>query len=142
VSVPVAFVAGTLLFFLRRIQAKLYTSFNSEAILAQETIEINENLLKIDNVLNALDYLLEEVRNRKDNILADINFNQIVRDEIRTDRFRDTLSSYITGGYSDSIYRDIAFIVMERIDNDIAAFINARVDERLEALGITAPPSA
>ena len=38
--------------------------------------------------------------------------------------------------YSDTIYRDVAFIVMEKIDGDIAQFVNARVDERLRELGV------
>lgn len=104
--------------------------------MAQETVEINENLLKFDNVLTGLEYLLEEVQTRKDNILSEVNFTQIVRDELQRDGFQGHLGSYITDGYSDSIFREIAFIVMERIDNDIAAFINARVDERLRELGV------
>jgi hypothetical protein len=34
------------------------------------------------------------------------------------------------------MYREVAFIVMETIDNDIDAFLNARLDERLKSLGL------
>lgn len=101
-----------------------------------QTVEINENLLKIENVLTGLEYLMEEVQTRKDNVLSDINFNQIVRNHIRSNEFKRLVANEVTGGYSDSIYREVAFKVMERIDSDIAAFVNARVDERLQELGV------
>lgn len=104
--------------------------------MSDTTVQINENLVKMDNVLTGLEYILEEVENRKNNVFNGIDMNRLIQDEINGDRFRERLAEYVTEGYSSGIYREVAFRVMEQIDNDIAAFINARVDERLQELGV------
>lgn len=101
-----------------------------------ETVTINDNLLKADNLITALEYLLEEVKNRKDNIFNTIDINEIVRSELQADRFMRRLIGYMADEYFTDIYSRVAFQVMEQIDADITRFINDRVDTRLREHGV------
>lgn len=104
--------------------------------MTTESVTINDNLVKIDNVLTALNYLLEEVQTRKEQIISSIDVSDKVRNEMNTYHFKETISSYIRNDYGEGITREIAFMVMERIDSDIEAFINSRVNRALTAAGV------
>lgn len=99
-------------------------------------VEINENLFKIDNILNALEYLHEESKTRLANILSENTIKNLVEKEVNSPTFRYKLAEYICDQYYRDICKDIAFKVMSNIDADISAFINARVDEQLKRNGI------
>jgi len=105
------------------------------------TTTIQENLVKIDNVYNALSYLLEEIQNKKDQIVQAADVNQKIIDHMETISYKDTLVNYIRDFYGQGIYQEVAFIVMEKIDASIVEFINTRVDERLRAAGMNVPES-
>jgi predicted transcriptional regulator len=104
--------------------------------MSTDTTTINENILKFDNILTALNYLLEEIETRKESLISDDKVDNIVFQRMETRQFRDGLIQRINDTYGDSMYREVAFIVMETIDNDIDAFLNARLDERLKSLGL------
>jgi len=86
--------------------------------------------------LTALNYLLEEVQTRKEQIVNSIDVGEKVRNEINTRRFKDELFYYIRNEYGEGLCREVAFMVMERIDDDIEAFINSRVNKALAAAGV------
>lgn len=109
--------------------------------MSQDTHVINDNLLQIDNLITGLNYLYEEVETRKDELLKSINSDQIlniVKDLAYNDyAFKTRFIQFIRQEYGTNLVREVAFSIMETIDNDIEAFINNRVDARLEELGIT-----
>ena len=109
--------------------------------MANDTTTIQENILKIDNVYNALNYLLEEIQSKKDQIVQAADVNQKVIDHMETRSFKDYLINQIRESYGNGLYQEVAFLVMEKIDNSIVEFINTRVDERLRAAGMNVPDS-
>lgn len=105
--------------------------------MTQETTTLNDNLLKIDNLITGLNYLYEEVETRKNKFFDELDVGPLVERKMDTNTFKRNLMNYVTNSYAQNLYREIAFMVMEKIDGDIAQFVNARVDERLRELGVT-----
>lgn len=105
------------------------------------TVTINENLLQFDSLLTALNYLLEEVQTRKEEVIQAVDVDSKVKSHLEGQEFKQSLISMIRDNYGEGLYQEVAFLVMERIDNDIAAFINARVDERLRQNGVAVTAS-
>jgi hypothetical protein len=126
-------VQYTILFFQLKSKLEITTTRSK---MSQEKIDVNENLYQIDNVLTGLNYLLEEVSNRKDNIFGELNLDKVVKEHINTYEYKNMIASWVAGTYCTDIYRVVAFLVMEKIDDSIAEYINSRVDARLKELGI------
>jgi hypothetical protein len=91
--------------------------------------------VKLDNVIEAANYLLEELQTRKSQLLQKENILDEVKAQMNTIDFKDDLSYYIRNGYGNGICREVAFYVMERIDADIEAFINDRVSKAIANTG-------
>jgi len=100
------------------------------------TTTINDNLFQFDNLLTGLNYLLEEVQTRKEDAFKAEDIAAKIRERMDEVTYRRSLAQTITRDYGEGLFQEIAFLVMEKIDNDIEAFINARVDERLRSLGV------
>lgn len=109
--------------------------------MSSTQITVNENLVEIDKLIDALNYLLEEINTRKDQVLQATDIDDKIITHIETDSFKNMLIDMIRNRYGDGLYQEVAFRVMEKIDGDIAAFINARVDERLRQAGVNVPES-
>lgn len=105
------------------------------------TINVNDNLVQFNNLLTALNYLLEEVQVRKEEVVKTTDIEGKVIDRMNSRDFKDQIISYIRNEYGEGLYQEVAFMVMEKIDNDIEAFLNARVDERLRELGVISAAS-
>lgn len=97
------------------------------------TTTINDALVQLDHVIEAANYLLDELQTRKNQLLQEENMLEAVKTQMNTIDFKDNLSYYIRNGYGSGICREVAFYVMERIDGDIEAFINDRVSKALVA---------
>jgi hypothetical protein len=95
------------------------------------TTTVNDALVKLDNVIEAANYLLEELQTRKSQLLQKENILDEVKSQMNTSDFKEDISYYIRNGYGNGICREVAFYVMERIDADIEAFINDRVSKAL-----------
>lgn len=104
--------------------------------MSQETTTLNDNLLQIDNLITGLNYLYEEVETRHNKFFDELDAKSIVQEKMETSGFKRSIMDYVNRNYGDTMYREIAFMVMEKIDEDIAQFINSRVDERLRELGV------
>jgi hypothetical protein len=106
--------------------------------MTNQTVEINENLVKIDNLLKGLEFLYEEISTRKDEIIksAKVDMQEIVKEEIRTDEFRNETAYYLRTYHGDRLARDVSFFVMDKIDADINTFINHRVNQALAKAGV------
>jgi hypothetical protein len=104
--------------------------------MASSVVEFQENLVQFDNLLNALNYLIEEVKTRQAEAFSSVNILEKVKEEMYSDRFLESILDFIRHDYGRGLYQEVAFLVMEKIDNDIEAFLNARVDERLRELGV------
>lgn len=100
------------------------------------TVTVNENLVKFDNLMKALDYLVQEVETRKDQFLSTENINEELKNVVESDSFRRSFFNYICDSCVDGIVREVAFYVMEKIDDSIEEFINDRVSKALLAAGI------
>lgn len=104
--------------------------------MSDQTVTVNDNLHTVDNILNALNYLLEEVQTRKNELINASNISSAVKSEMDTYEFREIIRRYIINDYGDGLCREVAFKVMEQIDNDIEAFITNRVNKALEDAGV------
>jgi len=97
------------------------------------TTTVNDALVQLDNLINAANYLIEELETRKDQITSKENILEEVKKEMDTNWFRRQVIDTIRHDYGSGICREVAFYVMERIDADIEAFINDRVDKAISA---------
>jgi hypothetical protein len=104
--------------------------------MTNQTVEINENLVKIDNLLKGLEFLYEEILTRKDEMIKSTNIQDVVKQQMRGDYFMNEMSYYIRNHYGNGICREVSHIVMDTIDRDIDAFINNRVNRALEQAGV------
>jgi hypothetical protein len=96
------------------------------------TTTVNDALVKLDNIITAANYLLEEIQTRKDSLVNSESVKATVKEQMNTREFLDDISYYVRNNYSSNIYKDVAFHVMTQIDADIEAFINDRVKKALE----------
>jgi hypothetical protein len=101
-----------------------------------DSISLNNNLIKFDNLITSLEYLYEEINTRKNNIVADIDLDEKIHQEFNSNRFKSKIAEYIRDEYGSSIFQEVALIVMEKIDGDIQQFITERVNQTLRASGI------
>ena len=101
------------------------------------TTTVNDALVQFDNLLNAAKYLLEEIETHKNQICSQENILEKVKEEMDTNLFRNRIASYIQNEYGEGLNREVAFTVMSKIDSDIEAFINDRVNKALERAGVT-----
>jgi hypothetical protein len=95
------------------------------------TTTVNDALVKLDNVIEAANYLLDELQTRKNQLLQKENLFEEVKTQMNSEDFMRDVTYYIRNGYGNGICREVAFYVMERIDTDIEAFINDRVTKAL-----------
>lgn len=100
------------------------------------TVTVNDSLVKLDNVLTALNYLLEEVETRKNTIMNRDNFVNEIKSLMDTDDFKYNLHSFIRNRYGEGICREVSHYVMDQIDSDIDAFINNRVRKILKEYNV------
>lgn len=107
--------------------------------MATDTLTVNDNLVRFDNLLTALNYLMEEVQTRKEQVLQTVDIDAKIINHMESRDFKSTLVNHIRHEYGQGMYQEVAFLVMEKIDNDISKFINARVDERLRAAEVNVP---
>jgi len=96
------------------------------------TTTVNDALVKLDNIITAANYLLEEIQTRKDSLVNSESVKATVKEQMNTREFLDDISYYVRNNYASNIHKDVAFHVMEQIDADIEAFINDRVKKALE----------
>jgi len=97
---------------------------------------INENLVKIDNLLNALELLYEEISTRKQEIIDSFSIKDFVKEEMNTDDFKNLVVYQIRCNYGSGICDEVSRIVMRNIDSDIERQINDRVDRALKQAGV------
>lgn len=97
------------------------------------TTTVNDALVKIDNVLTAAEYLLEEMKTRQDGLLSEEAMTEKVKMIMSDYDFRMMILRYLKDEYGEGLCREVSFFVMSKIDADIEAFINDRVARALEA---------
>ena len=110
--------------------------------MTNETLDINENLVRIDNMITALNYLLEEVETRNNQILQNVNIDEKIISHIEGNDFKNMLISRIKNDCGPKLNQEVAFMVFEKIDDSIQDMINARVDARLREVGVNVPDTA
>jgi hypothetical protein len=96
------------------------------------TTTVNDALVELNNVIDATNYLLEELKTRRDQFLQPQNMVEQVKTAMEDDGFRSDIAYHVRTGYGGGIVREVAFIVMEKMDADIEEFINARVKTAME----------
>lgn len=94
------------------------------------TTTVNDALVELDKVIEATNYLLEELKTRKDKFLNEGLINE-VKAQMETDKFKSDLYSYIQNYYGSGLCREVAFHVMEKINESIDKFITDRVNTAL-----------
>lgn len=97
------------------------------------TTIVNDALVKIDHVVTAAEYLLEEMKTRQEGLLGEEAIAEKVKTIMDDYDFRMMVLRYLKDEYAEGLCREVAFFVMQKIDNDIEAFINDRVAKALEA---------
>jgi hypothetical protein len=108
--------------------------------MTNQTVEINENLVKIDNLLKGLEFLYEEITTRKEEMIKATNIENVVKEQMKSEHFMNEMAYYIRNHYGDGICREVSYIVMNKIDREIDAFINSRVNQALQRAGVEVKP--
>lgn len=98
------------------------------------TTTVNDALVELNNVIDATNYLLEELKTRKDQFLQRENLVRDIKTAMNSDEFKGDILYYIRHNYGQGLVREVAFQVMEQIDADIEQFINSRVKTAIEQL--------
>ena len=109
--------------------------------MTNQTVELNENLVKIDKLLKGLEFLYEEITTRKEEMINATNIENIVKTQMKSDYFMNEMAYYIRNHYGDGISREVSYIVMDRIDREIDTFINDRVNAALNRAGVPNRPT-
>jgi predicted transcriptional regulator len=104
--------------------------------MTNQTMSINENLVKIDNLINALELLYEEISTRKQEIIDSFSIKDFVKEEMNTHDFKSEVMYRIRYDYGAGICNEVSRIVMRNIDSDIERQINDRVDRALKQAGV------
>jgi len=107
--------------------------------MTNDTLNHNDNIVRIDNMITALNYLLEEVETRKNQILQNVNIDDKIISHIEGDDFKNMMLNHIKGDYGQKLIQEVAFMVFEKIDDSIQDMVNARVDARLREVGVNVP---
>jgi hypothetical protein len=110
--------------------------------MTNDTLNHNDNIVRIDNMITALNYLLEELETRKNQILQNVNIDDKIISHIEGDNFKNMMLNHINGDYGQKLNQEVAFMVFEKIDGSIQELINARVDARLREVGVNVPDTA
>lgn len=95
------------------------------------TVTVNDALVQLDNLINAANYLIEELETRKAQMTSQENILEEVKTQMDESWFRGRVVDHIRNNFGNGICREVAFYVMERIDADIEAFINDRVNKAI-----------
>ena len=106
--------------------------YTRKSTQAMTTTTVNDALVQLDNVITAANFLLEELQTRKTQLLGRENIRDNVQEQMQSSWFNYQITNYIRNEYGNVLSREVAFYVMERIDADIEAFINDRVNKALE----------
>lgn len=104
--------------------------------MTNQTVDLNENLVKIDNLLKGLEYLYEEITTRKDELIKSTNVMDAVKQQMNTSRFNNDILYYVRNHYGEGLCREVSLLVMSQIDRDIDNYINNRVNYALEKAGV------
>lgn len=93
-------------------------------------ITVSDSLVKLDNLIDAVNYILEELQTRKASLMSQEKIKESII-EVFDEDLKDDVIYEIRKRFGNGICREVAFYVMERIDSDIEAFINSRVNEAI-----------
>lgn len=99
----------------------------------QATVNVNDAIVKIDNLITACSFLLEELETRKSRIL---NLEEIVDElkvKIDTEEYQQKITNLMMSSFGEGAVKEVAFFIMSKIDSDVEAFINSRVNAAIEA---------
>lgn len=110
--------------------------------MTSTTLTVNESLVKFDTLLQGIEYLHEEISTRKNQIMEEVSpekVREMTVESMNSQEFGQLLVDKIRQNFGDDLYREVAFIVMGQIDNDIESFINDRVNDALRNAGVTVP---
>jgi len=100
------------------------------------TLTVNDALVQLDHVVSAAKFILEELETHKNTSLSAHSLAEEVKKQMNTYDFKSEIIDTIRHNYGEGLCREVAFYVMNKIDADIEAFINARVTKALEEAGV------
>lgn len=109
---------------------------------SNDTTDLNDNLVRIDNLLRAVEYLYEELSTRRTDIMEQLSpekIGELTLDRMNSAEFRELLVTKIRENMGDTLYREVCMLVMGNIDDDIDAFITDRVHTALRNAGVSVP---
>jgi hypothetical protein len=103
--------------------------------MSNSTVDIQGQLVTIDNLLQGLNYLYEEISSRKDKMMSQDSIRAELNEIVLQEDFINSLTGSIIRWYggSDILTHYVSLEVMKRIDNDIEAFLENRIDKYLES---------
>ena len=113
--------------------------------MTSSTFNVNDNLVRLDNLIRGIEFLSEELTTRRSQIMEEVSpekVKELTLDTMSSHAFGELLVSKIRENFGDEFYREVAFVVMGQIDNDIDAFITDRVHTALRNAGVNVPEVA
>lgn len=92
-------------------------------------VQVADQLVEIDNLINALNYLREEAETK---VLSSQQAGEQFREYLNSDSFFRKIRNYIRNRHLPTISRHVAEDVKADINNSIETYILSKIDERVE----------
>jgi hypothetical protein len=98
--------------------------------LTQEAVQVrvNDQLVEIDNLITALNYLKEEVQTT---VMSRDNITTIVKDYLSDETFYRRIREYLRRHQIKNIAAFVADDVKTDINNHLESFLYSKLDERI-----------
>lgn len=100
-----------------------------ETLTTPSQINVNDQLVEIDNLINALHYIKEEAETK---LLTSQQAGGIMREYLESDAFFRRVRDYIRNRHLSNIATHVAIDVKEEINSHLENYILSRLDDRIE----------
>jgi hypothetical protein len=107
------------------------------------TTNLNDNLIKIDNLITGLNFLVEELETRKQEYTNRENVETLVKDQVTRilnydDEYLRKLSRRVANEKWYDLLSDLASRLQPTLETVIKEHVNVAVEKELHRLGVTA----
>jgi hypothetical protein len=98
--------------------------------MSNTTVDVNDSLLKLDNVIEAANYLLEELKTRREELVSPETLTTLFVKVFENADYniRRSVANWLMDCHRSDIFYYVSDEVMGRIDRDIERMVHSRVE--------------